>query len=71
MNETNMAPHSTSTFLIQFVYQENVWSKQLYLLLFIHSIYIYIYIYIYIGANVNHTKAVARRSSVKMVLQTI
>ena len=67
MNEINMAPHSTSTFLIQFVYQENVWSKQLYLLLFIYSIYIYIYI----GANVNHTKAVARRSSVKMVLQTI
>ena len=45
MNEINMAPHSTSTFLIQFVYQENVWSKQLYLLFFIYSIYIYIYIY--------------------------
>ena len=79
MNEINMAPHPTSTFLIQFVYQENVWSKQLYLLLFIYSIYIYyiyiyiyiIYIYIFIGANVNHTKAVARRSSVKMVLQKI
>ena len=78
MNEINMAPHPTSTFLIQFVYQENVWSKNFICCFsytaYIYIIYIYIiyiYIYIFIGANVNHTKAVARRSSVKMVLQKI